>query len=152
LLGGRKRSKTARALGLIGISRDEAQRMRDSGLPYIDHAYPLVDAGISRQGCKRLLEEAGCPVPGKSSCIFCPYHSDAFWWDLKENHPVEFARAVAVDRMMRDMSAAAVKEPGYLHAARMPLEDVDLGRWRDIDGQRYLFEGFGNECEGMCGV
>lgn len=40
----------------------------------------------------------------------------------------------------------------YLHASRVPLEEVDLMTQEDY-GQTTLFgEGFENECDGMCGV
>ena len=59
-----------------------------------------------------------------------------------------FAEAVEIDARLRGLAFA--KEP-YLHTVRMPLaeavalDEAELG----TDGQR---DGFGNECEGHCGV
>jgi hypothetical protein len=35
----------------------------------------------------------------------------------------------------------------FMHPDRVPLDQVDLG----IAGDRHL-DGFGNDCEGLCGV
>jgi hypothetical protein len=34
--------------------------------------YPLIEAGLERQGCIDLIESAGLMAPPKSSCTFCP--------------------------------------------------------------------------------
>jgi hypothetical protein len=141
------------ATGLVGISVDEIIRMKPARMPWITHAFPLVDANMTRADCRTLLAEYGVTA-SRSSCVFCPYHSDAFWLSLKEEHPEEFAKAVRVDRLVRNMTAAGVERPAYLHRSLTPLEDVDFLRWRNKKGQTSLFDrdGFGNECEGMCGV
>ena len=58
-------------LQYMGISTDEAHRMKDSRLQYITHAYPLVDAGLTRADCRDYLatHHPGHPV-GKSACFF----------------------------------------------------------------------------------
>ena len=69
--------------------------------------------------------------------------------EKKRRWPELFAEAVEIDDRMRGRLAFA-KEP-YLHSLRMPLaeavalDEARLGR----NGQR---DGFGNECEGHCGV
>jgi hypothetical protein len=131
---------------LIGISADETHRMRDSRVKWLRTSYPLVDAGITRDRCRDIVQAAGLPEPQKSACVYCPYHSDATWLALKTDHPEQFARAVAFDEAIRDLRTSRVTHPVYLHRSLTPLRDVafDTGQLR--------LEGFGNECEGMCGV
>ena len=63
--------------------------------------------------------------------------------------PDLFAEAVEIDAGMRDRLAFA-KEP-YLHPRRIPLpEAVRLDREEMDSGADG--DGFGNECEGHCGV
>ena len=62
---------------------------------------------------------------------------------------VLFAEAVEIDANMRDKLAFA-KEP-YLHPLRMPLTQAVMLDEAE-PGAGGLSDGFGNECEGRCGV
>lgn len=147
---GKGRGKRARAL--IGISADEAGRQKPSKVGWVDNTYPLVEAGITRAGCEQAIRELGLPLPKKSACVCCPYHDDAYWQDLKDNHPDDWQEACRLDEAFRDMTASGIPGPVYLHRSLRPLREVDL----DPRPKRYplgLFDsGFGDECEGMCGV
>lgn len=140
----RQRIPKDAATSMIGISLDEVTRISQSRTPWITNTYPLVDLGLCRSDCLRISVEAGLPEPRKSSCIFCPYHSDRFWRELKRDNPEEWARAVDFDHEIRDMSMSGVKRPVYLHRSLVPLNEVDLG-----ENQIALWD---EECAGVCGV
>ena len=95
LLGGRPKGG---AEVWIGISSDEAMRMRPSRVQYIINRHPLIEKDMSRRTCLAWLETNGYPRPPKSSCIGCPFHSDQEWRALT---PTEFADALEVDRAIR---------------------------------------------------
>lgn len=132
----------------IGISLDEAHRMKPSRWRWTQNVYPLVDRRISRQDCLRWMSGRGYPEPPKSACVFCPFHSDAVWKKLKDETPDEFAKAVQFEKDINAVSALASKtcSAEFLHASRVPLDQVDF------DPNRNQMDLFGNECEGMCGV
>jgi len=132
---------------LIGISTDEVSRMKPSRDRWIKNVWPLIDAGMSRRDCVRWLEERQWKAP-KSACIGCPFHSNAMWRELRDLHPAEWADAVEVDRQLRQGNARGMRAVEYMHASRVPLDEVDLSTPEDR-GQSNLFN---NECEGMCGV
>lgn len=142
-----ERIKDSLATALIGISRDEAIRMKESRVAWIENTYPLVDLNIRRAECLRIVEAAGLPTPLKSACVYCPFKDTASWMWLKKEHPDEFEKACAVDDKIRDSSHAGIKLRAYLHSSLKPLREVDLE-----DRQADLFDGFGNECNGVCGV
>lgn len=141
LLGG-KRPKGGCEM-LIGISMDEAWRMKPSRVQYINNTFPLIEHNMTRQACLRWMEERQYPKPPKSSCIGCPFHSDAQWRALT---PEEFADAVEVDRAIRNQPG--MRHQQFMHSSRKPLEEVDLSTPEER-GQMNLFI---NDCEGMCGV
>lgn len=141
LLGG-KRPKGGCEM-LIGISMDEAWRMKPSRVQYIQNTFPLIDLNMTRQACLHWMEERQYPKPPKSSCIGCPFHSDAQWRALT---PEEFADAVEVDRAIRNQPG--MRHQQFMHASRKPLDQVDFSTAEER-GQLNLFL---NECEGMCGV
>lgn len=131
---------------LHGISIDEAMRMKPSRTSWITNRWPLVDAEMTRRDCLNLLDFHGFPEPRKSSCVYCPYHSDVFWLDLQQNYPDEFAKAVEFDANVRDMRMAGREQPGYVHRSCKPLDQVDF------DPNKDQIDMFMNECEGMCGI
>jgi len=82
----------------IGISTDEASRMKPSREPWIINKYPLIEHNISREQCVEWMLAEGYPEPPRSACIFCPYHSDEEWKRLRDKEPEEFQRAVEWER------------------------------------------------------
>lgn len=143
-----ERARGALATMWIGISTDEAQRMKPNRAAYIVNEWPLIDRGISRDDCLRWMESRGYPKPAKSACYFCPYHDDLMWRDMKTNQPDEWDRAVAFDTKIRDKSLKGLLAPVFVHRSGKPLNEVDLRTAEDA-GQLSMFN---EECEGMCGV
>ena len=135
---------------MLGISTDEAQRMKPSRTKWITNEWPLIDARLRRSDCKRIVMGAGLPEPQKSACTFCPYRDDASWLDMQQNHPREFDKAVKADRALRDQTGTGLNEKAYVHRSLEPLDEVDFESRLSLP----MFDGdqFGNECEGMCGV
>jgi hypothetical protein len=149
LLGLKKRQRVPKGIKVeqwLGISTDEAARMKPSTDKWINNKWPLVEMGMSRQHCL-LWFEKNYPsrVLAKSACICCPYHNDAMWRDMKINDPTSFAEAVEFDRQIR---ISQTGKEQYVHKTLKPLGEVDFRNLED-KGQINMFN---NECEGMCGV
>tara|TARA_B100000212_G_scaffold207702_1_gene156740 strand:- start:680 stop:1510 length:831 start_codon:yes stop_codon:yes gene_type:complete len=138
---------------LMGISTDEIRRMRMNRLRYIDNQYPLInDFGMSRQDCIAWMKDKNYPMPTKSACYFCPFHSQSTWKDIKENDPELFKQAVEMDKKIRNQEKYKIKnkfkDDLYLHRSCEPLDKA-----LEDDGQLDMFEKFNSICdEGMCGV
>ena len=134
----------------IGISRDEAHRMKPSRIPWIECNWPLVDAGITRNDCLRWMVEKGYPDPPRSACVFCPFHSDDEWIRLRDEHPVAFEDAALFEERLQDAATKqeVLKGKPFLHSTCIPIRLV-VFKERAANKQISLF---GNECEGMCGV
>lgn len=131
----------------IGISTDEAQRMKPSEEKWIAKRYPLIDGAMSRMHCLQWMANHKYPKPSKSACTFCPYHDDAMWREMKQDDPESFADAVSIDRMIRG-GVRGTTQRLYLHRSLKPLDEIDFRSAEDV-GQQRLFD---DECEGMCGV
>jgi hypothetical protein len=134
---------------LIGISRDEAHRMKPARQRYMINRYPLIEIGATRDDCLRWLAAKGYPTPPKSACIGCPFHDRAYWRDMHDNRPDEWRDAVAADRELRSGAyiVTGLRCTSYMHPDRVPLDQVNLGAGGDRRADL-----FGNECEGLCGV
>lgn len=136
----RELSNGGKVVCLVGISLDEAHRMKPTGLQWCVNSWPLVDLGMTRLDCLRWLSANGLPRPPRSACTFCMFKRDAEWRDTKAD-PEAWAEAVRVDE--------AIAEHGeYLHRSLKRLTEIDFRNAEDF-GQ---IDAFGNECEGMCGV
>lgn len=136
--------KGARVEQWIGISTDEAHRMKPSHERWIEPRWPLIEQLMSRGDCLRWLERNDYPQPPKSACTFCPYHSDSAWAEMRNTDPEGWADAIAFDKAIRG-GFKGTRGEVFLHRSLKPLDEVVFAN----DNQPDLF---GNECEGMCGV
>ena len=127
----------------VGISTDEASRMKPARWRWQTNRWPLIEKGLSRQDCLAWLLRNGFPKPPKSSCIGCPFHSDTMWRDMKNNSPAEWHEAVLFDRHIRGQGNKFGEQ--FMHRSLVPLDEVCFSTAL----QPSLFI---NECEGMCGV
>ena len=59
--------------------------------------WPLIELGMTRQDCLRWLERHDYPIPPKSACIGCPFHSNAYWRHMRDHDPEGWTDAVSVD-------------------------------------------------------
>jgi hypothetical protein len=150
LAGIKRGQKTVGVMQWIGISLDEVHRMKPSRDAWSESVWPLVDMRMRRHDCLLWMERNGYPKPPRSSCVYCPYHSDAEWRRLKIEEPEAFAQAAAFERRLQAVHALTDNRDStpFLHKSCVPLDHVDLSTDTD-NGQMTLW---GNECEGMCGV
>jgi hypothetical protein len=129
----------------IGFSTDEIGRVADHDrVSYIRKRYPLLELEMSRKDCERWLTARGWGQTAKSACIGCPYHGNAQWRDLRDNHPDEFADAVAFDEAIRKGGARGLPLNGeaFLHRSRVPLSIAPIDRvtraeWRGRQGDLF---------------
>lgn len=135
-----------------GITIDEVERVSIPQEGWKTYLYPFcgyqtqkVDSPtMSRTDILAWYGRTGFPVPAKSSCVFCPYQSDAAWKELKETYPKDFADAVRVDEAIRNSTQKGITEPAFLHRSGTPLKDVKFQ-----EGNADLWSG---ECSGNCHV
>lgn len=143
--------KTVGLVQWIGISKDEAHRMKPSKVVWARNTWPLIEAGMSRRDCLDWMKANGYPEPPRSACVYCPFHSDAEWRRLKQHEPSEFEKAVKFEK---DLQLALSKPGGltkvpYLTRRCVPLDTIDFSE--NQKGYQQL-DMFGNECEGLCGT
>jgi len=81
----------------IGISYDERQRAKKSNVKYIKNRYPLIENGIDRKRCEKIIISHGFKVPPKSGCYFCPFQPEERWEWLLKNYPLLFQKAKALE-------------------------------------------------------
>ena len=123
----------------IGISLDEAHRMKPAQNQWQLHKWPLIDRRMSRGDCLAWMLRHGYPTPPKSSCIGCPFKSDQQWRETKKDAEA-WDSAVRIDAIIRSNGKRQ-----WMHRSCVPIDEAEFNNDRQPDM-------FGNECEGMCGV
>jgi hypothetical protein len=134
---------------MIGISRDEIQRVKESRWEYMHHRFPLIEQKMTREDCKQWFAERypDRHLP-RSACIGCPYHTDHEWRHMRDNDPDSWAEALEFDDAVRDSpKRKGMEDQVFLHRQRIPLREVDLSTPEDHGQLSFL-----DECEGMCGL
>jgi hypothetical protein len=111
--------------------------------------FPLWEMQYTRGDCAAYLRKRLPYDVPRSACVFCPFKSDDEWRRLKEEDPKGWDRAVHIDRVCR--TGTGLDAHRYLHKSCQPLDQVDLRPADEKSGQRKLFSGFQDECEGYCG-
>ncbi len=64
--------------------------------------YALIDWGWYREDCIKKIEEYGLPLPGKSSCFFCPSMKKHEIKSLMRNHPELLERAIKIENNAKE--------------------------------------------------
>lgn len=114
-------SDTTPAITGIGISYDEWQRMRTSKTKFQILEYPLVQAKITRDACERIIIDAGLPVPPKSACYFCPFHTVRAWAELRKTRPDLFQKSSELESLINDRRNKDGKSPVWFSSRMKPL-------------------------------
>ena len=88
---------------LIGFDAGEGyRRYGDAGDdPQYDYWYPLMEWGWTREHCKKVIAEAGLPVPTKSACFFCPAMKKPEIVQLAAESPDLFVQSLALEDRYR---------------------------------------------------
>ena len=139
----------------IGISTDEADRMKPAGVKFIVNRFPLIELGMSRTDCERWIWKHYQRRAPKSSCVFCAFQSPEQWLTRKTIAPNDFAFACNIDDELRSPKNV-IRFHGnlFLHSSFVPLREVNFAAIvaeRKSKRERQP-DMFGNECEGVCGV
>ena len=115
------------AICMIGISIDEKRRAynKDGTWKQPHHSesrntYPLVEMGISRDDCHKIIKDFGWPDPVKSGCYFCPFQGGKEWNKLYWDHPDLFWDSVMLEE--RDLQF-----PTYRLYQQKPLRRLASG-------------------------
>jgi hypothetical protein len=83
----------------IGYDADESHRtQKNHDDDKYQYEFPLVKWGMGRKECVKSIIEAGLPLPGKSSCWFCPNSRKHEIKHLAAVHPDLAQRAIAMEK------------------------------------------------------
>ena len=99
-------SRGERVVKMIGYDAGEVRRLEgarehDLADKKYQKQYPLMEWGWHREYCVRTIQDAGLPLPGKSSCFFCPSMKKREIRALYHQYPDLLERALAMENNVR---------------------------------------------------
>jgi len=93
---------------MIGLNYDERDRTGNHGLAKnVTYSYPLIDAKITRDGCKAILKKAELlpkfpPYMQRGGCVGCFYKSIKEFYAMAQLSPDEFDEVVDIEKGIQD--------------------------------------------------
>lgn len=109
----------------LGISVDEIHRAKsESGVAWQTLEYPLLDLRMFRRDCVKVIQDAGLPVPPKSACWFCPFHSKNEWQRMKREEPDVFDLAVNLELTINSRRNERGMNSVYFNRDLVPLSQA----------------------------
>ncbi|MEV4993182.1 phosphoadenosine phosphosulfate reductase [Streptomyces niveus] len=136
-------TKEAPATVGVGISLDEIHRANSRRCePHERIVYPLLELGLRRADCVRIIRDAGLPVPPKSACWFCPFRRPEAWHDMRRTQPDLFDKACGLEEVINKRRDELGKDHVYLTRFGRPLHKA-------IPDGVDLLPGF-DEADGAC--
>lgn len=101
-------------VSFVGIGADEATRpsvnIVDKG---IEKRFPLIEQGIDRAGCIKIIEKHGLPIPKRTGCYICSSQSKVQWRRLYKEHPELYQRAKHLEQITNQRLKEQGKPPRY---------------------------------------
>ena len=153
ILGLRKRQrfpKDVRIIQGIGFSAEEMGRagrcVAGWKRPQIMPIFPLIERRWRREDCLNYLRTVVPHEVPRSSCVFCPFHSNVEWRWLREQDPAGWARAVEIDKALRVKGNVVNRNMDaemFVHRSCVPLDQADI---EAVETGQLTFEG----CTGGC--
>ena len=108
----------------LGISMDEVHRMNVSRINILENHFPLIELGINRMDCVKIIEIAHIPVPPRSACCFCPFKRVREWKEMRVNDPEMFRKAIEFEDAINKKRERLGRDHVFLHESAIKLEDA----------------------------
>ena len=81
----------------IGYDIGESHRIKNYNDKKFNVIYPLVDWQMTRDNCRNTIKTHGLPLPGKSSCYFCPATRKTEIIELSKRFPHLYKKAIELE-------------------------------------------------------
>ena len=117
----------------IGIEANEGHRKFTSKETDTHQCiHPLVELGLERADCERILRHLWPVTVEKSSCFFCPFQTKEELKDLHDNHPDLWKKCEEIEENFKVMSV--IKHQRWLDAVAAgetdPNKRAPVGQWK----------------------
>jgi len=112
---------------IICIDAGESHRAERKPRKY--KYFPLIELGINRKGCEKIIRKARLGITQKSGCYICNYKRKRQWIELKKHHPDLWQVAVDLEKN------STFKHEKFTYITGMTIEKFvsDLDKQEELD-------------------
>ena len=124
----------------MGIMKEERRRARPSTQTLFQNRYPLVEMGWTRADCFAYNRERWGLDTWASACVFCPFHTHAFYPYLQEHDGPSYDKARRVDTLLEQYEAVPpLTSRPYLTKCHKRLRELAAEDCGDM--RTFLYQG-----------
>lgn len=121
----------------IGFTSEEQQRIFDSKHKLFVNKFPMVEMGLVRADNYRYVKEYwGLETKG-SACLFCPFHTNYFFEDCKQNCKKDYDTIIDFDNMLEHgIPNSRIGVPNskvFISKSRKRIKDLILEECQDAE-------------------
>lgn len=119
----------------IGFTAEEQQRIFDSKHKLFVNKFPMVEMGLVRADNYAYVKERwGLETKG-SACLFCPFHTNYFFWDCKHTCQRDYQTVLEFDNMLEtgipDSRIGVPNSKVYISRSRKRIKDLQKEECQD---------------------
>lgn len=127
---------------VFGYTAEEEDRLDDFRERNPDRPVlaPLIDAGLTKEDCKAMVQRAGIDLPlmyrlgyDNANCIGCVKGGEAYWRAIREDFPAEFEERAQVQDDIGEGAYLFRRRTGPLKGQRFSLRELGDGPVRRND-------------------
>lgn len=124
---GFQRPDDIQVFGFTAEEQDRADRFREQNFE-VHLETPLIDAGMTKDDCHRMVAGAGIDIPAmyklgfqNNNCIGCPKGGMGYWNTIRKHFPAQFDRMAKLER---EIGATCLRSKGE----RLYLDELEPDR------------------------
>lgn len=125
----------------IGFTFEEQKRIFDSKHKLFINKFPMVDMGLTRADNYAYVKEYWGMETKGSACLFCPFHTNYFFWECKHSCPEDYATVTRFDDMLEtgvpDSRMGVPDSRIYISRSRKRIKDLEEKECQDREVFRY---------------
>ena len=127
---------------IMGFSTDEMNRSaRMKSTKKYTYQFPLLDLRMNRGDCVKLVQDTFNAPPPRSSCYFCPNHTQHEWRKVMES--ADRQKVIDIDKLIRQSVNDDLKDVNmYLTAECKPIAECEFDDKNEVI--------FSRLCSGGC--
>jgi len=122
----------------LGIDAGEAKRAKMNSEKGVESRWLLIEHDIDRDGCTKLIANAGLKIPPKSGCWFCPFQRISQWRHLRRNYPDLFCQAQKLEARNMAAQVRKGKHPFTLRGHGRTLDRIINDKQLALPGQEEI--------------
>lgn len=107
----------------LGFSKEEEKRCSENPHKMFVNKFPLCEMNLVRADNYAYIKDIWGLETKASACCFCPFHTNYFFWFIKNNHKEEYEKTVEFDQMLENQQPnTKIRSKLYISKSRKRIK------------------------------